>query len=44
MTAIAEGTDPQPGFAEGLSVQRVLAAVERALPAEQDGSASARMR
>ncbi|MFE9045934.1 Gfo/Idh/MocA family protein [Streptomyces sp. NPDC012421] len=26
--AIAEGTDPQPSFAEGLQVQRVLAAVE----------------
>ncbi len=28
-TAIAEGTDPHPSFAEGLSVQRVLDAVER---------------
>jgi predicted dehydrogenase len=28
MTAIADGTDPRPTFAEGLSVQRVLAAVE----------------
>ncbi|MHC3000518.1 dehydrogenase [Microbacterium sp. HJ5] len=28
VTAIAEGTDPHPSFAEGLSVQRVLAAVE----------------
>ncbi|WP_442574094.1 Gfo/Idh/MocA family protein [Microbacterium sp. F51-2R] len=28
VTAIAEGTDPQPSFEEGLSVQRVLAAVE----------------
>ena len=27
VTAIAEGTDPHPSFAEGLSVQRVLAAV-----------------
>ena len=27
--AIAEGTDPHPSFAEGLSVQRVLDAVER---------------
>ncbi|GAB2844931.1 Gfo/Idh/MocA family protein [Microbacterium insulae] len=29
VTVIAEGTDPHPSFAEGLSVQRVLAAVER---------------
>ena len=29
VTAIAEGTDPHPSFAEGLSVQRVLDAVER---------------
>jgi predicted dehydrogenase len=28
VTAIAEGTDPAPSFAEGLQVQRVLAAVE----------------
>ena len=28
VTAIAEGADPHPSFAEGLSVQRVLAAVE----------------
>lgn len=28
VTAIAEGSDPHPSFAEGLSVQRVLAAVE----------------
>ncbi len=28
VTAITEGTDPHPSFAEGLSVQRVLAAVE----------------
>ncbi|MFE5410781.1 Gfo/Idh/MocA family protein [Microbacterium sp. NPDC056569] len=28
VAAIAEGTDPHPSFAEGLSVQRVLAAVE----------------
>ena len=28
VTAIAEGRDPQPSFEEGLSVQRVLAAVE----------------
>ncbi|MFB7893729.1 Gfo/Idh/MocA family protein [Microbacterium sp. NPDC056044] len=28
VTAIAEGTDPHPSFDEGLSVQRVLAAVE----------------
>jgi hypothetical protein len=27
--AIAEGADPHPSFAEGLSVQRVLDAVER---------------
>jgi predicted dehydrogenase len=29
VTAIAEGTDPHPSFDEGLSVQRVLAAVEK---------------
>ena len=29
VTAIAEGTDPHPSFAEGLSVQRVLDGVER---------------
>ncbi|RSN43189.1 Gfo/Idh/MocA family protein [Actinomadura sp. WAC 06369] len=29
LTAIAEGTDPAPSFADGLRVQRVLAAVER---------------
>ncbi|SIT67358.1 Gfo/Idh/MocA family protein [Microbacterium sp. RU33B] len=29
VTAIADGTDPHPSFAEGLSVQRVLDAVER---------------
>ncbi|MDS0245067.1 Gfo/Idh/MocA family protein [Microbacterium aurantiacum] len=29
VTAIAEGTDPHPSFADGLSVQRVLDAVER---------------
>ncbi|WP_193598057.1 Gfo/Idh/MocA family protein [Microbacterium sp. YJN-G] len=28
VTAIAEGTDPHPSFEDGLSVQRVLAAVE----------------
>lgn len=28
ITAIADGTDPSPSFAEGLSVQRVLAAVQ----------------
>jgi predicted dehydrogenase len=29
LTAIATGTDPEPSFADGLQVQRVLAAVER---------------
>jgi predicted dehydrogenase len=29
VTAIAAGTDPVPSFADGLQVQRVLAAVER---------------
>ena len=29
VTAIAEGTDPAPSFADGLQVQRVLDAVER---------------
>lgn len=29
VTAIAEGTDPHPSFADGLSVQRVLEGVER---------------
>ena len=28
MSAIAAGTDPAPSFADGLQVQRVLAAVE----------------
>ena len=28
MQAIADGTDPTPTFADGLQVQRVLAAVE----------------
>ena len=28
VTAIAAGTDPAPSFADGLQVQRVLAAVE----------------
>jgi predicted dehydrogenase len=28
VTAIAEGTDPQPSFADGMQVQRVLAAVQ----------------
>lgn len=28
VTAIAQGTDPQPSFADGLQVQRVLAAVQ----------------
>jgi predicted dehydrogenase len=28
VTAIAEGRDPEPSFADGLNVQRVLAAVE----------------
>jgi hypothetical protein len=28
VTAIADGTDPAPSFADGLQVQRVLAAVE----------------
>ncbi|HEX5857778.1 MAG TPA: gfo/Idh/MocA family oxidoreductase, partial [Microbacterium sp.] len=29
VTAISEGSDPHPSFAEGLAVQRVLDAVER---------------
>jgi predicted dehydrogenase len=29
ITAIAEDEDPSPSFADGLQVQRVLAAVER---------------
>lgn len=29
MTAIAQGADPAPSFADGLQVQRVLDAVER---------------
>jgi predicted dehydrogenase len=36
VTAISEGTDPHPSFAEGLSVQRVLAAVEES--AERDSA------
>jgi predicted dehydrogenase len=34
VTAIADGTDPHPTFAEGLSVQRVLAAVEESASRE----------
>ncbi|OLT33533.1 dehydrogenase [Actinomadura sp. CNU-125] len=33
LTAIADGTDPSPSFADGLRVQRVLAAVERSAAA-----------
>ncbi|WP_026876704.1 Gfo/Idh/MocA family protein [Jiangella gansuensis] len=33
LTAIAAGTDPAPSFADGLGVQRVLAAVERSAAA-----------
>ena len=36
VTAAAEGRDPHPSFAEGLSVQRVLDAVERS--AENESS------
>ena len=36
VTAIAEGTDPEPSFEDGLHIQRVLAAVERS---SADGSA-----
>jgi len=36
VTAISDGTDPRPSFAEGLSVQRVLAAVEES--AERDSA------
>jgi predicted dehydrogenase len=36
VTAIADGTQPHPSFAEGLSVQRVLDAVERS--SEHDGA------
>jgi predicted dehydrogenase len=36
VTAIADGTDPTPSFADGLQVQRVLAAVERS--AERESS------
>jgi predicted dehydrogenase len=36
VTAIASGTDPEPSFADGLHIQRVLAAVERSAA---DGSA-----
>ena len=36
VTAIATGTDPEPSFADGLHIQRVLAAVERSAA---DGSA-----
>ncbi|NYF17713.1 putative dehydrogenase [Microbacterium sp. AK009] len=34
VTAIAEGTDPTPSFADGLHVQRVLDAVERSSAAD----------
>lgn len=33
VTAIAAGTDPEPSFADGLHIQRVLAAVERSAAA-----------
>ncbi|SFS85164.1 Predicted dehydrogenase [Streptomyces harbinensis] len=33
LTAIAEGTDPEPSFADGLRVQRLLAAVEESAAA-----------
>lgn len=36
LTALAEGTAPRPGFADGLQVQRVLSAVETS--AERSGS------
>ncbi|MFB6721259.1 Gfo/Idh/MocA family protein [Kribbella sp. NPDC056345] len=35
VTAIAEGTDPAPSFADGLRVQRVLAAVEASSTSRQ---------
>ena len=35
MTAIATGTDPSPSFADGLQVQRVLAAVEQSAARER---------
>jgi predicted dehydrogenase len=35
VTAIAEGTDPAPSFADGLQVQRVLAAVETSSTSRQ---------
>ncbi|HZX02452.1 Gfo/Idh/MocA family oxidoreductase [Kribbella sp.] len=35
VTAIAEGTDPAPSFADGLQVQRVLAAVEASSTSRQ---------
>ncbi|MFC9691234.1 Gfo/Idh/MocA family protein [Kribbella sp. NPDC056951] len=35
VTAIAEGTDPAPSFADGLQVQRVLAAVEASSASRQ---------
>jgi predicted dehydrogenase len=34
LTAIAEGTDPSPSFADGLQVQRVLAAIEASAAAD----------
>ena len=34
LTDIAAGRDPSPSFADGLQVQRVLAAVESSEPAE----------
>ncbi|WP_141014482.1 Gfo/Idh/MocA family protein [Nocardioides sambongensis] len=36
LTALEAGTDPSPGFADGLAVQRVLAAIEES--AERDGA------
>jgi predicted dehydrogenase len=35
VTAIAEGADPTPSFADGLRVQRVLAAVEASSTSRQ---------
>jgi predicted dehydrogenase len=33
LTAVAQGQDPRPGFADGLQIQRVLAAVEQSAAA-----------
>jgi predicted dehydrogenase len=40
VTAITQGTDPEPSFADGLHIQRVLAAVERSAAADSTWTAT----